>query len=97
MTDEMQQAESPRPVRNRLRLDQLDLRVSRTEPNALLLTDAKRHMLCIRFQQTNDLYDLTEFTLSEDEAFVTFDQDEYTRLLFWLRAENAAIQAPSEE
>lgn len=86
-----------RPVRNRLRLEQLDLRVSRTEPSALLLTDTRRHMLCIRFQQTDDLYDLTEFTLSEDEAYVTFDQDEYTRLLFWLRAENAAIEAEQEE
>lgn len=84
------------PVMCRLSLKGLDLRVSRTEPNALLLVDSARGMLCVRFRQSHDLYDLTDFCLSPDEAFVTFDRDEYTRLLFWLREENAAIDAAAK-
>lgn len=75
------------PILCRLRLRSLDERVTRCVPDALLMVDSRRQMLCLRFRDFRDLYDLTEFSLSEDEEFVTFDRDEYTRLLFWLRSE----------
>lgn len=84
--------EQERPVLCRLRRKALDARVSRTVPDALLLVDEARQMLCIRFRTSRDIYDLTDFVLSDDDEYVTFDRDEYTRLLFWLREEHNAIR-----
>lgn len=84
------------PVRCRLRLKALDERMTHVEPSTLLLVDRRRRMLCLRFGPTGDLYDLTDFALSEDEEFVTFDRDEYTRLLFWLREEYNTLNTAEE-
>lgn len=78
-------------VRCRLRRTALDARISRTVPDALLLVDERRGMLCLRFRHGRDLYDLTEFVWDMATDRVTFDRDEYTRLLFWLREEHNAL------
>lgn len=83
----------PFDARCRMRLADLDRRVTRTEPNALLMIDQRRRMLYLRFQESKDLYDLTEFEISADGETVTFAWMDYTQLLFWLREEHNSITA----